>query len=98
MAGQWEFMRKSVDAMKDVLDAYDFHRYASWEETTNHGLPGTWESLWSHLDLWRGEVPKPVDRASERRAHPASKQPRPAEQNLTLGAYARSSADSSSRR
>jgi hypothetical protein len=56
MAGQWEFMRKSIDAMKDVLDAYDFHRYASWEETANRGLPGTWESLWSHLDLWRGEV------------------------------------------
>jgi hypothetical protein len=56
MAGQWEFMRKSIDAMQDVLDAYDFHRYASWEETANRGLPGTWESLWSHLDLWRGEV------------------------------------------
>ncbi len=56
MGGDWDFMKAAIPRMKDILDTYDFHRYASTNETSNMGLPGTWESLWSHLDLWRGEV------------------------------------------
>src|SRR3989344_5450659 len=56
MGGQWSFMGDAVSRLKDILDTYDFHRYASTSETSNFGLPGTWESLWSHLDMWRGDV------------------------------------------
>ena len=56
MGGQWDFMKTSISDMKAYVDTYDFHRYASTAETGNFNLPGTWETLWSHLDLWRGEV------------------------------------------
>lgn len=56
MGGTWDFMKTSVSDLKDILDTYDFHRYASFDETSNTNLPGTWESLWSHLDLWRTET------------------------------------------
>ena len=56
MGGQWSFMQDAVSRLHDILDTYDFHRYASTEETGNFNLPGTWESLWSHLDMWRGQV------------------------------------------
>jgi hypothetical protein len=54
--GNWDFMKTSISGIGDILDAYDFHRYASTAETGNFSLPGTWETLWSHLDMWRGEV------------------------------------------
>lgn len=56
MGGQWDFMKTAIDRLKDVVDCYDFHRYATYDETSNTNLPGTWESLWSHTDMWRGEV------------------------------------------
>jgi hypothetical protein len=56
MGGQWDFMKTSISNMKGILQAYDFHRYASLEEVAHVNLPGDWETLWSHLDLWRSEV------------------------------------------
>jgi hypothetical protein len=56
MGGQWDFMKNSVSDLKGILDTYDFHRYASTDETANTNLAGSWDSLWSHLDMWRGEV------------------------------------------
>jgi hypothetical protein len=56
MGGQWGFFQDALDQMNGIVDAWDFHRYASWRETGNFDLPGDWETLYSHLDLWRGEA------------------------------------------
>jgi len=56
MGGDWGFMQQGIDKLKNVLDVYDLHRYASYDETSNFNLPGAWETLWNHLDRWRGEV------------------------------------------
>jgi hypothetical protein len=56
MGGDWDFMKTSVSDSHDILDTYDFHRYASTNETANTNLSGLWDSLWSHLDLWRTET------------------------------------------
>jgi hypothetical protein len=56
MAGTWVFMEEAVNRLHDILDVYDYHRYATYNETGNFELPGTWESLWIHLDRWRAEV------------------------------------------
>jgi hypothetical protein len=56
MGGQWDFMRDGIDRLKGILDCYDFHRYSSFEETSNIGIAGDWETLWNRLDMWRTEV------------------------------------------
>lgn len=56
MGGQWDFMMNSMDRLHEVLEAYDFHRYSSRNETGNFDLPGDWETLFSHTDLWRGQA------------------------------------------
>jgi hypothetical protein len=56
MGGQWAFMESAIDQLKDVLDVYDLHRYASTDEVRHDNLAGPWETLWTRLDRWRTEV------------------------------------------
>ena len=50
------FMQNCIDRMKDILDGYDFHRYAEYNETSNFNLTSTSDTLRYHLDRWRDEV------------------------------------------
>ena len=56
MTGIEDARKEAIDRIKGVVDAYDFHRYASAWETSNVGLRSPADSLWTHLDKWRGEV------------------------------------------
>ena len=56
MASHPQFMYDSIDGAKDVLDAYDFHRYASFDEVSNRNVADKWDGLYTHLDQWRAEI------------------------------------------
>jgi len=56
MGGTWDWFKNGITNLHDILDAYDYHRYATFNEVQNVNLEGDWDTLWSHLYLWRGEV------------------------------------------
>jgi len=56
MTGIEDLRKQAIDKVKSFVDAYDFHRYALVGETSNAGVRSPADSLWTHLDMWRGEV------------------------------------------
>jgi hypothetical protein len=56
MGGRWSFMEEAIDRLHPILEAYDFHRYAPASGTSNLGIDGPWETLWTTLDRWRDEI------------------------------------------
>ena len=56
MGGQWDFFKNFISSMHAVVDAYDFHRYSPFNETSNIGITYDYEALWPMMDMWRSEV------------------------------------------
>jgi hypothetical protein len=56
MGGDWAFFKNAIDSLHDILDGYDFHRYADDDQTSNYGKTDYWDTTRYCIDLWRDEV------------------------------------------
>jgi hypothetical protein len=56
MTGMEDDRKLAIDRINRYVGAYDFHRYAKAGEVSNAGVRSAADTLWTHLDKWRGEV------------------------------------------